>query len=101
LDVVFDDAKAVANGGLVLPMALAGRLGLAGLVEENVHSGDAQVRANVGPKAMALVASALAGGDCIEDADVLRVRSEPCATCPFCSPAPSPVTNRAQRGRSR
>lgn len=41
LDVVFDDPNAVANGGLVLPMALVGRLGLAELVEANVDLGDA------------------------------------------------------------
>ena len=29
-------------------------------------------RANTGDKVMTLVASALAGGDCIDDADVLR-----------------------------
>ena len=71
LDVVFNDPNAVANGGLVLPMTLAGRLGLADLVERNVHLGDAPGHANVGQKAMALVASALVGGDCIDDADVL------------------------------
>src|ERR1019366_825593 len=72
LDVVFDDRNAVANGGLVLPMTLAGRLGLRELVEANVHLGDAPGRANPGHKAMALVASALVGGDSIDDADVLR-----------------------------
>jgi hypothetical protein len=72
LDVVFDDRNAVANGGLVLPMTLAGRLGLRELVDANVHLGDAPGRANPGHKAMALVASALVGGDSIDDADVLR-----------------------------
>jgi hypothetical protein len=72
LDVVFDDRNAVANAGLVLPMTLAGRLGLRELVDANVHLGDAPGRANPGHKAMALVASALVGGDSIDDADVLR-----------------------------
>ncbi len=72
LEVVFDDRNAVANGGLVLPMTLAGHLGLRELVDTNVHLGDAPGRANVGQKAMALVASALVGGDSIDDADVLR-----------------------------
>ena len=72
LDVVSMTRNAVANGGLVLPMTLAGRLGLADLVERNVHLGDAPGHANVGQKAMVLVASALVGGDCIDDADVLR-----------------------------
>ena len=36
LEVVFDDPTAVANGGLVLPMTLAGRLGLKELVDADV-----------------------------------------------------------------
>lgn len=72
LGVVFDDANAVGNGGLMLPIALAARLGLRDLVDEHVDLGDAPGRANVGLKAMGLVASALAGGDSIDDADVLR-----------------------------
>ena len=72
LDVVFDDANAVANGGLVLPMTLADRLGLKDLVDANVCLGDAPGHANLGQKATALVASALVGGDSIDDADVLR-----------------------------
>jgi hypothetical protein len=72
LGVVFDDPNAVGNGGLVLPMTLAERLGLAELVDANVCLGDAPGHANVGQKALALVASALVGGDSIDDADVLR-----------------------------
>ena len=72
LEVVFDDHNAVANGGLVLPMTLAGRLGLKELVDADVHLGDAPGRAHVGQKALALVASALVGGDSIDDTDVLR-----------------------------
>ena len=34
--------------------------------------GDASGRANTGDKMLTLVASALAGGDCIDDADALR-----------------------------
>jgi hypothetical protein len=72
LEVIFDDKNAVANGGLVLPMTLADRLGLKELVDQNLHLGDTPGHANVGQKARALVASALAGGDSIDDADVLR-----------------------------
>ena len=68
LEVIFDDRNAVANGGLVLPMTLAERLGLEELVDEGVHLGDAPGHANVGQKATALVASALVGGDSIDDA---------------------------------
>ena len=67
LEVIFDDRNAVANGGLVLPMTLAERLGLKELVDEGVHLGDAPGHANVGQKATALVASALVGGDSIDD----------------------------------
>jgi Transposase DDE domain group 1 len=72
LEVVFDDRNAVANGGLVLPMTLAAKLGLKELVDANVDLGDAPGHANAGQKAVALVASALVGGDCIDDAAVLR-----------------------------
>jgi hypothetical protein len=72
VDVVFDDDRAVANGGLLLPMMLAERLGLRELVDAHVDLGDAAGRANVGLKAAALVASLLADGDSIDDADALR-----------------------------
>ena len=72
LGVVFDDRNAVANGGLVLLMTLADRLGLKGLVDDGVHLGDAPGHANAGQKALALVASALVGGNWIDDAGVLR-----------------------------
>jgi hypothetical protein len=72
LDVTFDDEHAVADAGLVLPATLAQHLELRDLIEECVDLGDAAGRANVGHKAMTLIHSALAGGDCIDDADALR-----------------------------
>src|SRR2546422_2409079 len=72
LCVQFDDPNLVANAGLILPATLAQHLGLEELYRAHVHLGDAPGRANVGIKAMTLIHSALAGGDCIEDADVLR-----------------------------
>jgi hypothetical protein len=68
----FDDANLVPNAGLVLPGTLAQHLGLEELYGRYVRLGDAPGRANAGIKAMTLVASALAGGDSIDDADVLR-----------------------------
>ena len=62
----------MANAGLILPSTLARRLGLSQLVDRHLDLGDAPGRANTGDKMMTLVASALAGGDCIDDADVLR-----------------------------
>ena len=70
--VVFDDDRAVANGGLLLPMMFAAHLGLRELVDAHVDLGDAAGRANVGLKAVALVASLLADGDSIDDANALR-----------------------------
>ena len=70
--VAFDDHRLVANAGLLLPATLALRLGLNELADSHVNLGDAPGRANTGDKLMTLVASALAGGDCIDDADALR-----------------------------
>ena len=42
------------------------------LLRKHLDLGGAPGRANTGDKMMTLVASALAGGDCIDDADVLR-----------------------------
>jgi hypothetical protein len=74
-EVTFDDGRLVANAGLVLPATLAQHLGLRELFDGHVDLGDAAGRANVGHKAMTLVHSALAGGDSIDDADVLRAGS--------------------------
>ena len=72
IQVSFDDHRLVANAGLLLPVTLAQHLGLRELVDDHVDLGDAPGRANTGDKMLTLVASALAGGDCIDDADVLR-----------------------------
>ena len=72
IHVAFEDHRLVANAGLLLPVTLAHHLGLGELVDRHVDLGDAPGRANPGDKLLTLVASALAGGDCIDDADVLR-----------------------------
>ena len=72
LDVAFDDDRLVADAGLLLPATLAHHLGLKGLVDEHVDLGDKPGRANVGDKFLTLIASAIAGGDCIDDAGALR-----------------------------
>ena len=66
--IAFDDLRLVANAGLVLPATLA----LPELVHNRLDLGRAPGRANTGDKMMTLVTSALAGGDCIDDADALR-----------------------------
>ena len=70
--IAFDDHRLAANAGLLLPATLARRLGLPELVDRHLDLGRSPGRANTGDKMMTLVASALAGGDCIDDADVLR-----------------------------
>ena len=76
IQIAFDDHRLVNNAGLILPATLALRLrlglGLPQLVDRHLDLGRAPGRANTGDKLMTLVASALAGGDCIDDADVLR-----------------------------
>jgi hypothetical protein len=70
--VTFDAPSTVAHAGLLLPMSLAHHLGLGQLVDRHVKLGRAAGAPNPGRKAITVVASLLAGGDCIEDADALR-----------------------------
>jgi hypothetical protein len=70
--VVFDDERAVANAGMMLPAVLAGRLGIEALVDETVELGDRPGAANAGRKVMTLVSAMVLGADCIDDCDVLR-----------------------------
>ena len=72
IQFAFDDHRLVANAGLLLPVTLARHLGLGELVDRHIDLGRAPGRANAGDKVLTLMASALAGGDCIDDADVLR-----------------------------
>ena len=72
IHVTFDDHRLVANAGLILPVTLAHHLGLGELVARHVDLGRAPGRANTCDKMMTLVASALAGGDCIDAAAALR-----------------------------
>ena len=76
--IVFDDHRLVANAGLLLPATLTQHLGLRELVDHHLDLGGAPGRANTGDKLMTLVASAMAGGDCIDDADVLRTGGTAC-----------------------
>ena len=78
IQITFDDRRLVANAGLILPATLALRLGLPQLVDRRLDLGDAPGRANPGDKISTLVASALAGGDCIDDADALRTGRTAC-----------------------
>ena len=113
IQIAFDDHRLVNNAGLILPATLALHLGLSQLVDRHLDLGRALGRANTGDKIMTLVASALAGGDCIDDADVLRTgaatrcaRPKP-GSLPLCrnfepniySPPPPPRKNRLPGAR--
>ena len=78
IQIAFDDHRLVANAGLLLPATLAHHLGHSQLVQERLNLGNVPGRANTGDKVMTLVASALAGGDCIDDADMLRAGGTAC-----------------------
>jgi hypothetical protein len=75
LQTRFDDGRLVADAGLLLPATLAHHLGLRELVDEHLDLGQAPGRANPGDKLLTLVMSALAGGDCIDDAGALGAGS--------------------------
>ena len=96
IHVTFDDHPLVANAGLILPATLALHLGLPQLVDRRLDLGDAPGRANPGDKIMTLVASALGGGDCIDDADVLRTGGMACA---LGGTVKAPSTPRFREGR--
>src|SRR5450759_2892029 len=72
VDTAFDDDRLVADAGLLLPATLAHRLGLKQLVERHLDLGRRPGQANRGDKVLTLVMSALAGGDCIDDAAALQ-----------------------------
>lgn len=74
-DVMFDDDHAVANAGLVLTASLAEILGIEALAGDIIDLGDRPGAARPGRKVMTLVQSMVAGGDCIDDVDVLRCAS--------------------------
>ena len=74
-DVIFDDDHAVANAGLVLTASLAERLGVEAVADELIRLGERPGARRPGRKVMTLVQAMVAGGDCIDDVDVLRCGS--------------------------
>jgi hypothetical protein len=75
VSVIFDDANAVANAGLVLPATLAQHLDIEAVVNRTLHLGARPGAALPGRKVMTLLHSIVVGGDSIDDADVLRCAS--------------------------
>ncbi len=99
--ILFDDHRLVANAGLLVPATLARHLGLRELVDHHLDLGGAPGRANTGDKMLTLVASALAGGDCIDDADALRLAEggeDVPNTRPAREPPAVPVPGDAEEG---
>ena len=74
----------------------AQHLGLWGLVDHHLDLGSSPGRSNTGDKMMTLVASALAGGDCIDDADALRTGG---TACTLGGTVKAPSTPRFREGR--
>ena len=72
LRVEFDDERAVANAGLLLPATLAGRLGIEQLVNETVDLSGRAGGARPGRKVLTLCHAMHLGADSIDDCDVLR-----------------------------
>src|SRR6266508_2944299 len=72
LDSCFDDTHAVANAGLLLPATLAERLGIEQAADQVIDLGERPGAAHPGRKLLTLVHTMIAGGDCIDDADLLR-----------------------------
>jgi hypothetical protein len=67
IQVTFDDQRAVADAGLVLTGTLIGRLGLEQLIDGRVSRGY-----RPGRKTLTVVSTLLAGGDCIDDVNLLQ-----------------------------
>ncbi len=70
VSVSFDEPNLAPNAGLLPAAVLAQRIDLAGLVDRRLRL--AGHGANSGTKALTVIGSILAGGDCIEDTAVLR-----------------------------
>ena len=72
LDTRFDDTHAIANAGPPLPATLAERLGIEQAADQVIDLGERAGAYRPGRKLLTLVHVMLAGGDCIDDADLLR-----------------------------
>jgi hypothetical protein len=75
VEVAFDDERVVASAGLLLPATLAERLGIEQATDQLVDLGDCVGAARPGRKLLTLVHAMVAGGDCIDDVELLRCGS--------------------------
>ncbi|HWD43401.1 MAG TPA: hypothetical protein VHM23_06770 [Actinomycetota bacterium] len=72
LDTRFDDTHAIANAGLLLAATLAQRLGIEQTADALIDLGERAGAAHPGRKLLTLVHIMIAGGDCVDDAALLR-----------------------------
>jgi Transposase DDE domain group 1 len=72
VDIAFDDQRAVASAGLLLPATLAERLRIEQVTDQVVDLGNRPGAARLGRKLLTLVHAMVAGGDCIDDVELLR-----------------------------
>ena len=72
VDAAFDDERAVANAGLLLPATLVARLGLEQAADQLINLGERPSAARPSRKILTVVHSLVAGGDCIDDVEMLR-----------------------------
>jgi Transposase DDE domain group 1 len=72
VDAAFDDERAVANAGLLLPATLVARLGLEQAADQLINLGERPGAARPGRKILTVVHSLVAGGDGIDDVEMLR-----------------------------
>jgi Transposase DDE domain group 1 len=75
VEIAFDDQRAVASAGLLLPATLAERLGIEQAADQLVDLGDRPGAAHPGRKLLTVVHALVAGGDCIDDVELLRCGS--------------------------
>jgi Transposase DDE domain group 1 len=72
VEIAFDDPRAVAHAGLLLPATLAERLGIEQATDQLVDLGERPGAARPGRKLLTLVHAMVAGADCIDDVELLR-----------------------------
>jgi Transposase DDE domain group 1 len=75
VEVAFDDSRAVASAGLLLPATLTERLGIEQATDQLLDLGDRPGAARPGRKLLTLVHALAIGGDCIDDVELLRCGS--------------------------
>jgi Transposase DDE domain group 1 len=75
VEIAFDDERSVASAGLLLSATLAQRLGIEQATDRLVDLGDRPGAAHPGRKLLTLVHAIVAGGDCIDDMELLRCGS--------------------------